>query len=348
MADDGEDKPFKPSGKRLNQLRRDGQVPRSQEFGSTASLLVLLGYFFATKDAMMARFVAAFRDAPIFAPLDFWDRATQTGIMMVRLTLEMTVPYVAIVFVTAILTTILDVGGFLFSVKSLAPNFAKFNPASGIKNLFTLKSLLDLIKSLFKVVILLSCVYIIAKGNLNDAFWAPTCGEMCVMAVGWKIISQILGVGVALMLVFAGLDFFLSRWLFTRDHMMSLTEMKKESKEDSGDPHIRSARNQERKKAAESAGLTGTNAMNIVFVGKGIAVGVCYKPDRSGVPLVAVKRGDAAGTAEVLAIARERKVPVVENPDITEKLLKGRVGDAIPRDTFTPVAQALVKNGVTG
>jgi type III secretion protein U len=168
------------------------------------------------------------------------------------------------------------------------------------------------------------------------------------MAVGWKVVSNILAVGVALMLVFAGLDFFLSRWLFTRDHMMSLTEMKKENKEDSGDPHIRSARNQERKKAAESAGLTGTNAMGIVFAGPGIAVGVTYKPERSGVPLIAVKRGDQAAVAELLKIAREKGVPIVEDPATTAALVKGRVGDAIPRDTFTPVAQALVKNGVTG
>lgn len=348
MADDGEDKPFKPSNKRLNQLRRDGQVPRSQEFGSTVELFALLGYFFATKDGTFERFVVAFRDTPVFAPLDFWERAAQAGLMLTKLTLQLTVPYLAVVFVSALLTTILDVGGFLFSTKSLAPNFAKFNPATGLKNLFTLKSFLDLVKSLFKIVILLSCVYIIVKNNLNSAFWAPTCGHLCVLAVGWKLVLNILLVGLALMLVFAGLDFFLSRWLFTRDHMMSLTEMKKENKEDSGDPHIRSARNQERKKAAESAGLTGTNAMNIVFLGDGIAVGVTYKPDRSGVPLVAVKRADPTATAELLAIANQRGVPVVQDPDTTSKLVKGRVGDAIPRDTFTSVAQALVKNKVAG
>lgn len=348
MADDGEDKPFKPSQKRLNQLRRDGQVPRSQDFGNTVSLLALLGYFIATKDTTFNQFVVAFRDVPIFAPLDFWERAAQSGLILTKLTLQITVPYMAIILVTAILTTILDVGGFLFSVKSLAPNFAKFNPVTGIKNLFTLKSLIDLIKSIIKIGILLTCVYLIMTQNLNATFWAPTCGHLCVMAVGWKLVANIMAVGIALMLTFAGIDFFLSRWLFTRDNMMSLTEMKKESKEDSGDPHVRSARNRERKKAGESAGLTGTNAMNIVFLGPGIAIGVTYKPERSGVPLVAVKRADKPGAAELLKIARERGVPIVEDADTATKLLKGLVGDAIPRDTFTPVAQALVRNKVTG
>lgn len=299
-----------------------------------------------TQDGIIARLQIAVRDNPVFAPVDFWERVLLSATLMGQITMQITLPLLVITLAVTLLGTILDVGGFIFSLKSLTPNFGKFNPAQGLKQMIQVRSLINLVKSLFKIVILFACLYIIVGNRLNDAFWAPTCGVPCIMEVGLRMLTEIIIVGVAMMIVFSAIDLLVSRWLFKRDNRMSLTEMKREQKEDYGDPHIRAARNAERRKAGQSAGLTGLNAMNIVFFGKGAAVGIAYKPQMSGVPIVAVKR--AENGAELLQAAKEKGVVAVENPDVIEQLLKGRIGEPIPRETFQSVAQALVAAGITG
>jgi type III secretion protein U len=136
--------------------------------------------------------------------------------------------------------------------------------------------------------------------------------------------------------------------MFTRDNRMTLTERKREMKESYGDPHVQSERRAERKRLAETAGLTGPNAANLWITGPTGAVGITYKPERSGVPIVAVK-ADAATAREFLAAAAANGKAIMENPDLFAALAKeGKAGQPIPRSTFTPVAQALVKAGFTG
>ena len=80
--------------------------------------------------------------------------------MTVRLTLELALPVMGIGIVGALVATMLDVARVPeFSMKSLTPNFAKFNPAEGIKNIFALKSLIDLLKSTAKIIIFFVCIY---------------------------------------------------------------------------------------------------------------------------------------------------------------------------------------------
>jgi len=345
--DDSEEAVFDPSAQRLSQLRQSGQVPRSPDFGSTVMLIVVLGYVIVTWDITLERFRIAFRDAPIFAPTDFWDRAGQTTVMMGQLALETVLPLLAIVFVVAFLVTILDGGGFIFTLQPLMPNFAKFNPAEGIKNMFTLQNLIELLKSLFKLAVFLVCCDLIVRRFLNDAFWAPSCGIPCVMEVGLTMGTWIVAIGIAILLLSALADLFISRWLFKRNNRMTLTEMKREMKENFGDPHVRAARKQERKRLAESAALTGPGSANLWIVGRDAIVGIAYKPDVSGVPFVAAK-GGGERIAEFLARAREKNVHTMQNPDLVALLMeKGKVGQPIPKESFGGVANGLVQAGFT-
>lgn len=155
-------------------------------------------------------------------------------------------------------------------------------------------------------------------------------------------------IGTVLLILSAVIDLMISRWLFTRDNRMTLTEMKRESKENFGDPHVRSARKAERDRIAKSAGLTGINAASVFIEGDGMLVGITYKPDVSGVPIVAAKVQPSDAPA-VIAAVKERGVKIMVDPATVAILMKsGAVGQPIPRETFTPVAQALVQAGFTG
>jgi type III secretion protein U len=346
--DDAEEATLEPSQQKLRQLRDKGQIPRSQELTGAVPLLAVLFYIIATHQTMIDSFAIAFRDAPFFGPAPFEERAVQAGRMMLRLTAQLLLPVVAIAIGTAIAVNMLDVGGFLFSMESLSPNFAKFNPVEGMKNIFKVKSLIDLVKSAFKMIVFFVCLVIIVRRFINDALWAPTCGMQCILDVGATVVLYIIIISTFLIILFAAIDFVVTRWLFKRDNMMTLTEMKREMKESFGDPHVRGERDQIRKEMAETAGLVGPNAANLWIAGPDGMIGIAYKPEESGVPIVAAK-----GVGENFPLFRERArengVTIAEDPTLFATLLKSaKIGQPIPRETFTEVAQALVRAGFSG
>jgi type III secretion protein U len=346
--DDSEEATLEPSQQKLRQLRDKGQIPRSPELTGAIPLLCVLFYVIATHQMMIDSFAIAFRDAPFFGTAPFEERAVQTGRMMLRLTAQLALPVIGIAIFSAIAATLLDVGGFIFSFQSLTPNFAKFNPVEGMSNIFKVKSLIDLVKSLVKMVIFFVCLDLIVRRFINDTLWAPTCGMQCILDVGATVVLYIIIVSTFLLILFAAIDFVITRWLFKRNNMMTLTEMKREMKESFGDPHVRGERDQIRKEMAETAGLVGPNAANLWIAGPDGMIGIAYKPEESGVPIVAAK-----GVGENFALFRERArengVTIAENPALFAALLKSaKIGQPIPRETFTDVAQALVRAGFSG
>lgn len=347
-SDDAEEATFDPTPQRLRKLREEGQVPRSQEVVDAITLLAVLAYIVAMRDVYVESFSIALRDLPIFAPLPFEERVAQTIGILAELTIRLVVPPMLIAIAAAIAGTMVDVGGFLVSLKALTPNFTRFNPIEGLKTIFSLRSLVELIKATIKIAVFFACVVLVLRGYVNDMLWAPTCGLACLMEVATAAIVWVLAIGCVLLVLFAAVDYAVQRWLFTRDNRMTLTELKREMKENFGDPHVRGERRAERKRLSQSAGLTGPNAANFWIVGPDGAIGLTYRPERSGVPIVAAKAAGEAARA-FLAKARETGIAVGENPAVFAVLAKeGRVGDAIPRPTFEAVAQMLVRAGFSG
>jgi type III secretion protein U len=346
--DDAEEATLEPSEQRLRQLREKGQVPRSQEVTGAIPLIAVLFYIIATHQSMIDSFAIAFRDTPFFEPVPFEERAIQAGRMMLLLTAQLVLPVIAIAIFSVIAATMLDVGGFLFTFQSLTPNFAKFNPVEGLKNMFKVKSLIDLVKSSIKIIIFFTCITIIVRRYMNDALWAPTCGMQCILDVGATVVIYIIIVSTFLLVGFAAIDFVVTRWLFTRDNKMTLTEMKREMKESFGDPHVRGERDQVRREMAETAGLVGPNAANLWVAGPDGMIGITYKPEESGIPIVAAK-GVGENFALFRARAMEKGVAIAQEPKLFAQLLEtAKIGQPIPRETFTDVAQCLIRAGFSG
>ena len=346
--DDSEEATLEPSAAKLKQLRDQGQVPRSQEVTGAVTLIAVLFFVLGTYQSILDSFAIAFIDNPAFLAAPFEERMHEAARMTVRLLFELSLPVMGVAAIAALVATMLDVGGFLFSLQSLTPNFAKFNPAEGIKNMFKVKNLIELFKSTIKIIIFFICIYVILRNFVNDIFWAPTCGMGCIFDVGGTIIMYIILISTFLVLLFAVIDFAISRIMFIRDNKMTQTEMKREMKESFGDPHVRGERNRIRKEIADTAGLVGPKAANLWIAGAAGMVGIAYKPDLSGVPMLAAKAlGD--NEARARGLAQENDVAIDNNPELFKMLItQGKIGQPIPRDSFTEVAQALVRAGFSG
>lgn len=346
--DDSEEANFEPTPQKLKQLRDKGQIPRSQELTGAFTLLCVLGYVIVTHQSLIDSFALALAENPVFSPAPFEERMIRSVRMMGIIAAQLVLPVIGVAIFAAIAAALLDIGGFMFSMQALTPDFKKFNPVEGFKNMFKLRSLVDLIKSAVKIVVFFACLTLIVRAFVNDAFWAPTCGIGCIFEVGQTVIFYIILISAFLLVLFAAVDYLISRALFTRDNKMTLTEMKREMKEAFGDPHVRGQRDQIRKEMSETAGLVGPNAVNLWIAGEDGAVGIAYRPERSGVPVLAAKAiGESAATFR--ARAMESGVAIAEDPALFAALLNGgRVGQPIPRDTFNDVAHTLVRAGFSG
>lgn len=346
--DDSEEATLEPTPQKLRQLREKGQIPRSQEVTGAVTLIAVLAYVLLTYQATLDSFAIAFIDNPAFHAAPFDERVHEAARMTVRLLFELALPVMAVAIIAALVATMLDVGGFLFTMQALTPNFAKFNPVEGLKNIFKVKSLIDLLKSTAKIIIFFICLYVILRNFVNDVLWAPTCGMGCIFDVGSTIILYIILISTFLVILFAAIDFVISRILFTRDNKMTQTEMKREMKEAFGDPHVRGERNRIRKEMADTAGLVGPKAANLWIAGPGGMIGIAYKPEQSGVPMLAAK-ALADNEARARQVAQENGIAIDNNPELFKLLItEGKIGQPIPRESFTEVAQALVRAGFSG
>jgi flagellar biosynthesis protein FlhB len=346
MADDSaEEKVFEPSSKKLRKLRDEGQIPRSQEITGAISLLVLLIYFIVARDEIFGRLAILVRDIPLMQPRDFETRVAIAMTMTIQITFDILFPFFLIVFISVVVATMIDTGGFLFHMRP--PNFSQFNPANGFKNMFTLDAFLRLIRGIIKIPVFFIIVWVVNRKHVNDAFWSPTCGLPCVYEVLAVITLKIIIIGMLMLFLSAVLDFVITRWKFNKDQMMTLTEMKQEQKEDSGSPDVRRARNRIRQENQQTAGLVGINNASVVFKTKdGNVLAISYKPDLLGVPIVAA-RGTGESAIEIERRAKESKIPFFDDPALAAELYeKGRVGNAIPKETFSTVARALMQLGL--
>lgn len=344
--DDGEERNLPPTGRRLQRLRdQEGQVPRSKDFEKTLALIAFLVYFIFSWRDTVARFKTSFLVADTSMPQGFAAEIARALQAQLHLLNDLLVPIFAIVIGTHILAIILDAKGVPLNFKAITPNFGKLNPVQGFKQLFALRNLFELLKGLALIIAVVSVNAFLFKWFLNDLLWSPSCGESCVAEVMVWLYGMSVGISVLLLIIIAMVDLPLSRILFKRDNKMTLSELKREQKEDSGAPEIRAARRQLAEQIAQTSGYVGLSKANIVIAFGDRAVALVFKQNETAAPIVAARTFDRAD--EFIREAALRKLPIVEEPELVLKLLDGGApGNYIPTPTFNDVARILIQTGI--
>ncbi|MCF3641591.1 EscU/YscU/HrcU family type III secretion system export apparatus switch protein [Rhizobium sp. TRM95111] len=243
--DETEEKRLPPSRIKLDRLRRDGQVPRSRDVPTALSVLAVVTWLAWGIGSLIHDFTSTFEAALQIArgPAGIEVLTPVLGEMGAAL-LQIVWAPLLLGLVVAVIASIVDAQGFPVSMKHMALDFARLNPAEGLKKIFSLNSLAEFLKGIAKLVLL--CVA--GAGTLlyflNGVFWSPLCGEACSLSVAVHLVGTIVVISAVIMLVAAFFDLRISRALFRHEHRMTRTEARREQKEAHGDPHIRSARRQ--------------------------------------------------------------------------------------------------------
>ncbi|KEZ88105.1 flagellar biosynthesis protein FlhB [Lacrimispora celerecrescens] len=232
---------------------------------------------------------------------------------------------------------------FLFTKSNLAPKFSRLNPIQGIKNILSLKSLIELLKNLLKITILGIILYQIIKGDLTPI--ARTI-DMDLKDSSVYVLNAIMDMVLRVSLVFvavAGFDFFYQWWDYERQIRMSKQELKEEFKQTEGNPEIKGRiRSLQRERARSRMMQSVPEADVIIRNPTHYAVALRYDIEKDNAPVLLAKGQDELAL-RIVAMGEEHGVYVIENKPLARGIYAAtQVGAEIPSEYYGMVAEILV------
>ena len=232
---------------------------------------------------------------------------------------------------------------FLVTTEPLRPKLSKLNPISGIKRLFSLKSVVETAKNLIKIAILLFIIYLSVRDlfmeSSNFLYVDLSVTIAHLVEVIWAMVIRIVIAFVAV----AALDFFYQRWDYEKNMMMTKDEVKEEYKQMEGDPKIKSKIKEiQRRRAMERMMQKVPGADVVIRNPTHFAVALRYKPEEDFAPIVLAKGQDNVAM-RIVEIAEANKVAVIENVPLARALYaEAELNQFIPPSLYEAVAEVLV------
>lgn len=345
----GGDKTEPATEKKLSDARKEGQVAKSREI---ANGLGLLGVFIILKvwvghigNQLLSMFSYAYNKIPEITV--FWHGdmpANDIGIILRKTMLEILIiilPALIIGFIIAFVSDVMQVKWRPTS-KPLQPKFSKLNPASGVKKLFSVSSVIELIKSIAKIALIGYMAYSYVTDKVMDLFLLY---DMTLMQ-GIKYASDIvisLGIRIsAAYMVIAAADYMYQKYKFSKDMRMTKQEVKDEYKQSEGDPQIKGKIKQKMQEASRRRMMQNLPQADVVITNPThFAVAVKYDSQVAEAPIVLAK-GEDYMAAKIKEAARENGIEIVENKPLARMLYANvDVGQAIPPELYQAVAEVL-------
>ncbi len=343
---DQADKQFDPSAQRLRRAREDGDVFRSREVLTAGGLLigggmlaVMSGSIFGHLRAIMERTFLQATDAAL--------TITSLPVILTDIGFDITVTLMPVFLVMAASGIGFSVmqSGWNVSAKPLAPKGNRISPLSGLKRIFSKKSIAEFLKSVLKIFIVGPIAYHVIKARMPEIMTLHTLPLQNILsnAGGWAVtlVSQILFAMIALAMV----DFIWEKRQHTEKLKMSRQEVQDEAKESDGDPQMKGKRRQMARELLKRPRLDHSvmKADVIITNPTHYAVALRYDATVSDAPIVLVK-GMRKRALRIKELARENKVPMVENRPLARALYASvKEGDSIPEELFAAVATILAQ-----
>ncbi|WP_294641450.1 type III secretion system export apparatus subunit SctU [uncultured Aureimonas sp.] len=340
MSEGGE-KTELPTPKKERDAREKGQVARSQEVVTTVSLLAVIAYVWIMWGTVNDTFVGMFDQMAVLAAGDFRTNAMTGVLYAFRESALLLAPVLGVVILAGIAANYAQFGS-LFSFESIAPKLEKISPAAGFKRIFSMKQVVDLLKSVLKIAFLSVLLYHVLSGAIGPFMNALDCGLVCIGDVTISILFQTLAYSAAAFIVVAVADFAYQKHSHTKSLMMSKDEVKREYKESEGDPHIKGKRKQLAHELAMSdGGAAARKGTALVVNPTHFAVVIDYRPGETPLPMVTAK-GQNAIAAYLRREAEEAGVPVFRNQVLARALFaEADLYAPVPDDLFDAVAEVL-------
>ena len=341
-GDQGQDKTEQPTGKKLADARKKGNVPQSREIPSVLILSGSLGVLFFGGSWMLERLISIMRGiyqragslnmVPESMHTLFWDLFTNSIVILI--------PLMLVVMTAGVVGNVAQFG-FLITGDKLTPDLAKLNPLTGIKKLFSLRSLVELAKSIIKLTIIGGVGYIVLRRYLDHIPDLMRLNVGGILGFICQVSFQLCLYTCMVLFLMAMLDFSYSKWQHHRDLKMTKQEVKDEHKQSEGDPSVKARIRSVQREMARRRMMEAVPEATVVITNPThLAIALKYEEGMHAPQVIAKGAGYVA--QKIKDIAAENDIPQVENKPLARAIFKSaEIGDFIPAELYRAVAEIL-------
>ena len=331
----------KPTPKRLADARKKGQVPRSREIVSAFIMLSLTLLSYLAAPTFFEWIKSAFIEAIDISTRPFTLVIDEIALQTLKLALMITAPVLLLVCIVVFVGSIAQ-GGFVFAIDQVKPKMENISIKKGLKRIFSMKSLVELIKSVVKAIILSVLIYYLVYDNLKSLFYIPRCGLKCALEAWGIFLLMLFAYSTAIYIAVSIFDAYFQHRSHIKSLMMTLEEVKRDYKETEGNQEVKATRTSLYQEIiSESLMSDVKRATAVVMNPTHIAVGLYYKKGKTPLPIILFKELDHVALA-IKKVAKVENVPVVQNIPLARALFdKGKRYDRIPGDLIEAVAEVI-------
>jgi flagellar biosynthetic protein FlhB len=348
MADDKEQsqKTEQPTPRRLEEARKKGNISFSREVNSFLLLMLVTLFVVWISPFLLKR--ANFELMPYITNLDQFPADFDADDIM-RLSLQiiyeilmlLAIP-LAISMIGAVLGNFMQ-GAIAYSMESITPSLSKISPLKGLKRIFSLKSLVEFIKGLFKIALVGIAIYMAIRPEIDNLVLLHTLSFAGTMDIFAAAIRKMLLTVCVIMGVIAAIDFFYQRYEYIKSLMMTREEVKEEYKQTEGSPEVKAKIRQIRRERAMKQTMSQVpKATALITNPTHYSIAILYTDEMHAPKIIAKGLDNIA--LKMREVAKEHKVPIFENPPLARALYAStEVDEFIPFEHYKAVAEIVSK-----
>ncbi|BAP44192.1 flagellar biosynthesis protein FlhB [Pseudomonas sp. 21LCFQ02] len=342
-SESGQDKTEDPTEKKIRDTRAEGQIARSKELTTlvvtlmgAVGLLIFGGGIAQMMQELMRDNFSISREA-LMDPTWMGTMLLKSG----KFAIIVMLPFMVAMLVAALVGPIL-LGGWLFTTKSLMPKFSRMNPLSGIKRMFSMHSLVELLKSLAKFLIILIVALVVIDGDRDDLVaiaYEPLEQAMIhsLQVVGWSTLWIVSG-----LFLIAAVDVPFQLYEAHKKLLMTKQEVRDEHKNSDGSPEVKQRIRQLQFQMSQRRMMAAIPEADVIITNPThFAVALKYDPEKGGAPMLLAKGVDMIAL-KIREIGAHNQILILESAALARSIYYStELEEEIPAGLYLAVAQVL-------
>ncbi|WP_421185357.1 flagellar biosynthesis protein FlhB [Aeromonas hydrophila] len=344
MADTDQERTEQPTGKRLQQARDKGQIARSKELGTASVLLAAVFGLLMVKESLAGAMVKVLTMGFTLDREQAFDpNAMMT--MLPALLRELLHPLGLLFMLVAIAAFVGNtlMGGMNFSSEAMLPKWSKLSPLNGIKRMFGVQSLVELVKSIAKVVFISLFAWWMLSSQFNHLLNLSLEGYPGGIIDALDLLLWMLIILCCALIPIVAIDVPFQQWNHMRQLKMTKQEVKDEFKDSEGKPEVKGRIRRLQMEMAMRRMMGDVPKADVVITNPThYSVALKYDTTKPGSAPKVVAKGTDEIAMKIREIAREYEIPVMPSPALTRAIYHAtEIGHEIPEGLFAAVAQVL-------
>ena len=344
MLSMGGDKTEEPTAKKKRDARKKGNVAKSKEITTAITLLAMLMIFYTMSDFIifeLQNFIRSCFNNDF--NMIFNDGNLNILIMDITISfMKIFLPIGGIIIVFGVIGNLVQTG-IMFTDEGLKPQISKLNPINGFKNMFSLKALGNLVKSIIIIIVLFYIGLSFMKKNFEGIIKSGDIYFPYLIYTVVDLVKSLLSTICMAVVVVAIFDYVYQRYTHNKDLKMTKQEVKEEYKQMEGDPHIKGKIKQKQREMSSQRMMQAIPSATVVVTNPThISIAIRYEKGKDTTPVVVAKGADLVAF-KIREIAKEHDIPIIENKPLARLIYKEvEIDQEIPENIYQAVAEVLV------